>query len=1165
MAKRTADSDGDSPHPKRQKTTKILPIATTERHEIRSSGDLQLLLAFDQDVGPVLRQKIQSFKSFLASIACGAGSDDRLAKRALLLHYLQSQSPPEGKDESAYLGDIIKTWHFAAQSKIDSLFASVVAVLALLLKSTSSFVEFREYGNRLCTTVLHDDQIKLFDRGLDTHRAKDYLISPCLQLLTEVVSFDGGHAARKVYRQREITFKRLDVFLGMRKEAHGDTAQNAKRRSVRENALGYLFTNLRLQSPAAKMNIIAQGKVQRALLNDVMEDSSSIILEILEVLRQDIAMDAAISQTAKGRFFNQWTLGRLATLYGYNEHASLSDNHQGIQRSVHDFLVFLCTSPGCGLVEMRTASNGGVDAVAADETVDSLSKPYTTDRHDAGNRRAGRNPRLELFLQSLKPYASVPQCDLILAVFRHMPELIPGYFSSGKSFSFDPKLTSTWVGYSSFLLAAIEIPLPESLTTLSVNDAVPPSYGKVMESIIPKPCTQKLMTRCLNQSVNLVKFFTLQLLNVAFEKFAKVLQICEDIQHYTDDQKNRLAWFRVVSELRDDFCGRVPELKHVITQFRNCAKGSTMLRESTIRLIASYYKVIPQLALEEKFDISVTLSTALTDVESSDESHKENGIRLLELGHLLEIACRSPDMQWWHKPDSMWLSPFTMLLKLHLDRIQVDTRSQQIRTLLKTVVRESQILRSDVSMTSLDSLVLSLQGFEDCKASSRMFGFIDNCILRLVRKPVHYFDILTDLVAAAELDINPRDCQVDLLLIAIMEQWHFLVKSADATTVSYVSRWVVRFIEVIDLGSGYVDNRSLHGGSTRLLSHIRNRLKAEVQDKFCRPMFEKTPEKRPYLGIPKEAVAASTISKQRPMSKSTGPLLRLHPKAPETFVPPGPPEEHEDHPGLHQWTRHEVQDAISEGHVKELILCLCSKYVEIRKQALIGVRAFMRKLKVSGYSEWQQVYILAGEIVETAEKIVADGPLAYYAGVLAADLFLVLGDPLHLMYSKANKFMNRGPEWNVTKLPSYWVDKVLMNPPTDDDGHHQEAEWLLDGLIDGLRTSADMDIYRRCHIFERLLSFSASPSLPESYFQKILDLLFRCTYVNGSSTLITRCGLMSWISSRIALHAISDLTGERLESLASRAIETSDQERVDIWTNGTLVSIIDSLQIRKRR
>lgn len=294
----------------------------------------------------------------------------------------------------------------------------------------------------------------------------------------------------------------------------------------------------------------------------------------------------------------------------------------------------------------------------------------------------------------------------------------------------------------------------------------------------------------------------------------------------------------------------------------------------------------------------------------------------------------------------MWLSPFTMLLKLHLDRLRVDTGSQQLRTLLKTIVRESRILRSDVSMRSLDTLVLTLQGFEGRKASSRMFGFLDNCILRLVRKPVHYYDLLTDLIATAELDINPRDCQVDLLLIAIMEQWHFLVKSADATTVSYVSRWVIRFIEVTSLGNGYVEKISLHGGTTMLLLHIRDRLKAEIKDTTCRAMFEKTLEERPELGILKAVVAANTISDERQMSKSTGPLPKMHPKPPETLLPPGPPEEHEDHPGLHQWTRHEVQDAISEGHVKELVLCLSSKYVEIRKQALLGVRAFIRKLEV---------------------------------------------------------------------------------------------------------------------------------------------------------------------------------------------------------------------------
>lgn len=295
----------------------------------------------------------------------------------------------------------------------------------------------------------------------------------------------------------------------------------------------------------------------------------------------------------------------------------------------------------------------------------------------------------------------------------------------------------------------------------------------------------------------------------------------------------------------------------------------------------------------------------------------------------------------------MTLCPLTMLLRLYLDRIRVDTTSQQLRTLLKTVVRESQILRSDASMTSLDSLVLSLQDFEDWKACRQLFEFLDNCILRLVRKRVHYYDMLTELIATAELDVNPRDCQVDLLLITIMEQWRFLATSADAPTVANVSKWLVRYINVMDLGNGYVGNLPLRGETTILLSQIRDQLKADVSDTACRTMFERTLEAQPEIRNSKGVVSVNTINEERNMLGPSGSFLRTQPGPSKAYLPPGPPEEHEDHPGLHQWTRHEVRDAINEGHIKRLILCLCSKYVEIRKQALTGVRAFMRKLEVS--------------------------------------------------------------------------------------------------------------------------------------------------------------------------------------------------------------------------
>lgn len=92
--------------------------------------------------------------------------------------------------------------------------------------------------------------------------------------------------------------------------------------------------------------------------------------------------------------------------------------------------------------------------------------------------------------------------------------------------------------------------------------------------------------------------------------------------------------------------------------------------------------------------------------------------------------------------------------------------------------------------------------------------------------------------------------------------------------------------------------------------------------------------------------------------------------------------------------------------------------------------------------------------METANGLTADEALPYFAGEAAAEFCLVLSDPLHNLYAKVNKFLNKAPTWNLKRMPSYWVDQVLMQLPTNDDAHYKEIGWLLDLLIRGLRTDA---------------------------------------------------------------------------------------------------------------
>lgn len=62
----------------------------------------------------------------------------------------------------------------------------------------------------------------------------------------------------------------------------------------------------------------------------------------------------------------------------------------------------------------------------------------------------------------------------------------------------------------------------------------------------------------------------------------------------------------------------------------------------------------------------------------------------------------------------------------------------------------------------------------------------------------------------------------------------------------------------------------------------------------------------------------------------------------------------------------------------------------------------------------------------------------------------ILADPLHKLYGKVNAFLHKGPRWEVGKIPSYWIDKILFNEPEQDDGYHQEVSWLLDLFVRGL-------------------------------------------------------------------------------------------------------------------
>ena len=520
----------------------------------------------------------------------------------------------------------------------------MAAVLALILKTVSSFIDFREHGNSLCKTLMQKEQIKLFDRGMSANKSKEYIISPCLRLLTEVVSFDGGKAARSLYLQRDTLFQRLDVFLGMRSLV-ANAPESQRRPSVRNNALRYLLANLRLQDQASKSDILAQGRIIHAVFQGIKDDPPDTVLEILVAFKKDVIRDDALPRAAKSRLLTDWVLGRVATLYSYEEGIDQIKGQTNVQLVAHEFLLFVCTTLDQGALVNQTGwyppgTNTTRVDIDMEDTQASVDTTVLPGKYQ--DRVPVRNTTLSSFLQSLRPYANLLQSDLILAIFRAAPELVADYFFKKKSFSFEPKLTSTWIGYSAFLFSAVQLPIPD------LHGDLPPPISIIIESILPQPLNKKVLTRCLNQNANLITFFAIRILTAAFKKLQDVLIHLSSGAKLCQDQHNAV-WKHVISRLVDEFCRRCPEMKHAVAVFRNCPEQNQILREAIIRLLAMYYKIVPQIALEEKFDISAALSIALNNCMQQTTKSEVRSLRRLDLDHLLDIASHSPDIRWWQK------------------------------------------------------------------------------------------------------------------------------------------------------------------------------------------------------------------------------------------------------------------------------------------------------------------------------------------------------------------------------------------------------------------------------------------------------------------------------------------------------------------------------------
>ena len=1063
----------------------------------------------------------------------------------------------------------MQTWSHAGQANNDNVMSAVPVVIALLLKLLSQSLDLVPYGLGICRTLIQKRQLELISRNLSADKGKAFIISPTLRMLREAISFDGGAVAKPIFRARASTFKSLSRNMGI---VHiGGEAEDLKRPSARTNAVQFFLSAIRYLHPDAKKELLSQRDIVSALTRDIKQDQPYLVLEILDGLRNHVLLDSKVPREAKSSLLGAATLIKISALYYYRQ--SVTDDLPSIPDAAHEFLMTACTNPSSGVLRQdngfypREADpNASIPAAELDE----LGLEAIVWMNSFKSEVPVRNYVLSNFLQQLRPWSSVKQNELVTAIFKVAPELVADFFINNKSFTFEPKLSATWIGYAAFLFNTVALPLPDfflgrTSSASSDNDdsgsfaELPPPTSIVVDNILPLPMTQKVLTRCLANKSKMVSFFATRILVLALEKLDEAVKMHLDERH-----ANKALWEEAARRLVDEFCQRSPGIKDMINAYRSIGEGDVLHREAASRLLRLCYEVLPQVALMAKFDVGPFLEAALGKLaagengeekktneaeEEEEKDPRDAAMRLKELENLLAIAGYSPGMRWFTASEALTLSPFTGLLKVYVDAPK-GVALASMRQVLDFVAAEQQLIAATGSQTGggLFPLIESIQGLKQ-NYQADLWSFLDKCLTKCATAPIKYLEMMLDLVEETGADAG---AVISPVALAMLEQLPFAVKAADKGVLDALRKFLPKFLGA---SAGAGESKVLtEAVFAKMATHFTTKGLGKLTIKESKK-GEKSSGKSEGADLAVRNKKTSDPETEGKSFGTTGVMSDEHLQdlllTPDSLAV--------DNSALVKWSSKTVDEIVDDGYAVSLISLLASDHVGIRKEALVNILKMAAKLKQSEYEEKEQVWLLLSELAETAREPISEGrvlpgPIVAFA----CHALTVLRDPLHGLYPKVNTFLTKGPVWRLDWLPL--VDEVVGEEPViggtgggGSESYYGQLGWLLGYLTEGLRTEADLELFHKKRakgpVFERLLALADNPYMRTNMRRMILQLVYRATGIKGgSTTLTTRFGVISWLEQQEGLYGSGEEEKMLYKALRRRVWETCDQARVGEWS-----------------
>ncbi|KAI5849195.1 ribosome 60S biogenesis N-terminal-domain-containing protein [Tricharina praecox] len=776
--RRRPESDMAPPRPTKKRRTDVAPTnAPALAGPIGNIRALQSAMADYSGAG------LKAVKDFL--FRCSKGPEveelEAAANRSILKQYLETQTKEAQKEsddaekESSAFAEVVQIWSYANQNNSINLLSLVPATMANLVRICSYHEEeFKNYGTILIKSLLQPTTLKIIYRGLTGN--KDKVVSPCLRLLTEMNRFNFGAMCGFVHSTIDFTIKDLPRNLEVKGGAKA-TVEEIGRPSVRTQFLRFFLSFLQNGEPSVRNEMMGLRSWITPIFKHLKTDTPEIINDLLTCFTTRVLDEKEIPRATKTNAFNEWILAHILELYTREETVKTSNAGKDIEKPLadiaHEFLMSVCTKRGSGAC---FPDHGWYPPghMADEEKRKSAPKVF--------------NRILSSLLTHIRPYASTMQLDLMLDILKTCPELVADYFLSNWSFSFDPKLTSTWIGYCTFLHSTITLPIPENFGAPEAQ-ILPPPTNVIVENVLPKPLTKAIMSKCLTHENNFIRFLATRLLISAFQKLRSVLKALDEAAGSVHDPTE--TWKRCRFDVIEEFCKRIPDAS-VVSNIAGKTSG-VLQTEARMRLLAEYYTTIPELALSGNYDVNVALSNFL-----GNEFEDQKGMKQLEMGHLLQIATEVPDVKWWNKTPAMKHSPFVAILK-RCCSTATNTSQRQVRTLLHSFASTSYLFQAETSASPLDALLESLSTLEDSGDLEAILSLLDEVVARCIRGPFKYLDDYAEL--AAEIQKQKPEASnfapVSPLVMTLVEQWKFFMQSKDHSSQQKLGgvRWLLRLLE----------------------------------------------------------------------------------------------------------------------------------------------------------------------------------------------------------------------------------------------------------------------------------------------------------------------------------------------------------------------------------